>query len=493
MQVDPGTVDAGPGADIGGPGGAETQGGARTEPRRTSPARRWMGPAGEALLPFVLARVIVLGVLALAHFIVDRTDPSHVGVAARVHEGLLGWDAGFYETIARVGYGAMGMQSLRFYPAVPALTHAVAWLPGVGDGTALLVVSNVAADVATVLLYILVRRETRNTLVARRAIWFLSLAPAAYVLVMGYAESTLLCLAIGCFLALRPSQGPLPDPKVDATSQPEAAMGRHAAGRWRVAMPPADAGPPTDAGPPADAMPPADAGLAADAGPAGAGAPASGTLPASAEVPASGIVPPNFVLAGVLAFLAAVTRPIGVLLALAVAVELLRWWARLRAGRRLAGVGATVAPVVGLAAFGLWSRHEVGDFWAPLSVQFQSKHHGALADPVVTLYHDVRGLWHGHVGTGLHVPWVVLALILLIVCCRKLPASYTVFSAAVLLVAVAGSNLDLFERYALSAFPLTIAAALTAGSRSLSGSCWALLPAALAAYALLAFLNISVP
>ena len=95
-------------------------------------------------------------------------------------------------------------------PAVPALTHAVAWLPGVGDGTALLVVSNVAAYVATVLLYILVRRETRNGLVARRAIWFLSLAPAAYVLVMGYAESTLLCLAVGCFLALRRSRAQAP-------------------------------------------------------------------------------------------------------------------------------------------------------------------------------------------------------------------------------------------------------------------------------------------
>ncbi len=383
-------------------------------------ARRLAGPAREALLPYVLARVVVLGVLALAHFIVDRTDPATVGVAARVHEGLLGWDAGFYETIARMGYAALGTQSLRFYPAVPALTHAVAWLPGVGDGAALLVVSNVAAYVATVLLYVLVRRETRDAMVARRAIWFLSLAPAAFVLVMGYAESTLLCLAIGCFLALRPT-------------------------------------PATEAGP--------------------------GTATS----------PPNFALAGVLAFLAALTRPIGVLLALAVAVELVRWWTRLHRGRRVAGLGATAAPLVGLAAFGLWSHHEVGDFWAPLSVQFQSSHHGALADPLVTAYHDVRGLWHGHVGTALHVPWVVLALFLLVVCWRTLPASYTVFSAAVLLVAAAGSNLDSFERYALSAFPLTISAALICGKPVVERVVLVLLPAALAAYALLAFLNISVP
>ena len=72
------------------------------------------------------------------------------------------------------------------------MTHAVAWLPGVGDGAALILVSNVAALVATVLSFVLVRRETADTDLARRSIWFLSLAPAAFVLVMGYAESVLL-------------------------------------------------------------------------------------------------------------------------------------------------------------------------------------------------------------------------------------------------------------------------------------------------------------
>jgi hypothetical protein len=376
--------------------------------------RRLVEPARQAIVPFVLARVVVLGVLALAHFIVDRTNPANAGVTARVHEGLLGWDAGFYETIARVGYAAMGSQSLRFYPAVPLLTHVVAWLPGVGDGAALLVVSNVAAFVATALLYVLVRRETADALVARRAIWVLSLAPAAYVLVMGYAESTLLCLALACFLALRPAPG-----------NPSRR--------------------------------------------------------------------PSFALAGLLAFLGALARPIGVLLALAVAAELVRWWVRLSRSQRLSGLAATAAAPVGLVAFGLWSRHVVGGFWTPLSVQFQSSHHGALADPLVTASRDVRGLWHGHVGTALHVPWVVLALVLLVVCWRKLPACYTVFTAAILVVAVAGSNLDSFERYALSAFPLSIAAALICGRPLVERVVLVLLPAALAAYALLAFLNISVP
>jgi hypothetical protein len=376
-------------------------------------------PAGEAVLPFLAARAVVLGALGLAHFVVDRTHPSTAGVAARVHEGLLGWDAGYYETIARVGYHPLGKEALRFFPALPALTHALAWLPGVDDGAALLVISNVAAFVATVLLFALARRETGDPALARRAIWFLSLSPAAFVLVMGYAESTLLCLSVGCFLALRPAPG---------------------------------------------------------AGP--------GHAPATR---------PNFALAALLGFAAALTRPIGALLALAVAVELVRWWIRLGRPRRLAGLVGVGAPLLGLAGFGIWAHHEVGDFWAPLRVQLESSHHGGLSDPFVTLLHDARGVLHGHVGTALHVPWVIVALVLLIVCWRRLPAAYTVFTAAVLAVAVAGTNLDSFERYALSAFPLAIAAAVLCRGPRAERVVLVLLPAVLAGYALLAFLNISVP
>ncbi len=389
----------------------------------TSIVTRLRQPVAEAVLPFLVARAVVIGALGLAHFAVDRLHPSGpgagAGAGARVHEGLLGWDAGYYETIARVGYHPLGKEALRFFPAVPALTHAVAWLPGVDDGAALLVVANVAAFVATVLLFALVRRETGDPLVARRAIWFLSLSPAAYVLVMGYAESTLLCLSIGCFLALRPAPG--------------AGPGHSAARR------------------------------------------------------------PNFALAGVLGFVGALTRPIGVLLALVVAVELVRWWIRLDRAQRLIGLGATAAPVLGLLAFGAWAHHEVGDFWAPLRVQFQSTHHGGLADPFVTLVHDARGVFHHHVGTALHVPWVIVAVGLLVVCWRRLPAPYTVFAAAVLAVAVSGTNLDSFERYALSAFPLAMAAAVVCRGPRIERAVLTILSAVLAGYALLAFLNISVP
>jgi hypothetical protein len=374
--------------------------------------RRLRQPLREALVPFVVARLIVGAALALAHFVVDRTHPATAGVAARVHEGLLGWDAGWYETIARAGYAPLGKESTRFFPALPALGHAVAWLPGVGDGAAVVAVSNLAALVATVLLFVLVRRELGDQDLARRSLWVLSLAPAAFVLVMGYAESTLLVCVLGVFVALRP---------------------------------------------------------------------------------AGSDTRPHFGPAAALGLVAALTRPIGVLVALAVLIELVRWWPRLGRPGRLAGISAVAAPLVGVGAFLTWSQHEVGDWWAPLRVQLESSHHGGLSDPFATLVHDARGIAHHHVGTALHVPWVMVALVLLVVCWRRLPASYTVFAAAVMAVAVAGSNLDSFERYALSAFPLSIGAALLLRGPRVERVVMTLLAAGLAGYALLAFLNISVP
>jgi hypothetical protein len=377
----------------------------------------------EAVLPYAVARAVVLGALGLAHFIVDRTHPATVGVAARVHAGLLGWDAGWYETIARQGYAPVGRQSLRFFPAVPVLTHGLTWL-GLGDGPALILLANVAAFAATAMLYVLARRETGRADVARRSLWVLSLLPAAFVLVMGYAESVLLVCALGCFLALRPASG---------TTSPTAATATATATR------------------------------------------------------------PHFAVAGLLAFAGALTRPIGVLLFLAVAAEVVRWWPRLGRSDRVAGLGALAAPFVGVFVFLAWSKHTVGDWWAPLRVQVQNAHHGGLSDPFVTLFHDAKGVLHHHVGTALHVPWVLLALAMLIVCWRRLPAPYTLFAAGVLAVAVAGANLDSFERYALSAFPLAIAAALLLTQSQIERAVLTLLSAGLAGYALLAFLNISVP
>jgi hypothetical protein len=77
---------------------------------------------------------------------------------------------------------------------VPLLGHV---------GLALLLLVQLAALGAGVLLYRLAVVETGDRSTARRATWLLALLPPATVLVLGYAEALLLVFAIGFFLCIR--------------------------------------------------------------------------------------------------------------------------------------------------------------------------------------------------------------------------------------------------------------------------------------------------
>ncbi len=359
-----------------------------------------------AIVPWVIARVIVGGALVFARELVTQGHPS-ASVAARVHQGLLGWDAGWYESIARHGYAGAGHASLRFFPLVPLLARALSSVPGTGAGAAVGVVSNVSAFVAVVLLAVLARRETGDAALARRAAWLVCLVPPAFTQVMGYAEGTFLALAIGTMLALR------------------------ARAWW---------------------------------------------------------------WAGALGLAAAATRPVGVLLVVPAAVEAFRGWRSTPARRRVARGAAVAGPAAGLVAFLGWVAWRYGDFLAPLRLQQQGAHRGGVADPVRTLAHDASFLVHGHhLGSALHLPWVVLAVGLLVVSLSRWPAAYGAFAAAVLAVSLTASNLDGFERYALSAFPLVLAGATVTAGRRVERSVLALAAAGLALYAMLAFTNLYVP
>ena len=111
----------------------------------------------------------------------------------------------------------------------------------------------------------------------------------------------------------------------------------------------------------------------------------------------------------------------------AVVVEL---WAHRRdavARRAWAGRGAAlVAPLVGAGAYLAWVGHRFGDPWLPFTVQEQSGHRGQFAVPIGAMWHDVVDAAHGHhLGSALHVPWVVLCVGLVVVAWRRLPGAPT--------------------------------------------------------------------
>jgi len=379
-----------------------------TEAGRSLLGRGWAAVSLVAV-PFALARAVVLAALGVAHLYVSHSHPAPA-VVFRVHQGLLAWDAGFYESIARFGYHPFGHQALRFFPLFPLAARLLSWLPG-GDGTSVVLLANLGALIGTALLVVLVRRETGDAALARRSAWLLSLAPPAFTLVLGYAEGMLLVFTVGTFLCIR-----------TATARQ---------GAWW--------------------------------------------------------------LAALLGYAAALTRPLGVLLVVPVAIEGWRRWRPAGATERLAIGAAVIAPVAGIVTFLSWSAAVYGDFWLPIRVQTSAGHHGGLTDPFATLLHDARGALHHHVGTALHVPWVILVVVLVVVAWRVLPAPYAAFSTAVVLVALSGTNLDSFERYALSAFPLVVVAARWLASRRVEVVVLTLSGAAMFAYALAAFVNRLVP
>lgn len=371
----------------------------------------FLGAIVEVLPAWLVARVVVLAALALAHGIVGRVRPGNAGAHLHVQQGLLTWDGGWYQSIAAHGYAASGTQSVRFFPAFPMAGRVLAWIPGIGTGPALVVLANLCSLAAMAALLLLVRADLGPRLgpdLARRSVWLLALAPAAYSLVLGYADGPLLLCSVVALYGVR-------------------------SGRWWWA---------------------AGAGLV------------------------GGLV-----------------RPVGILLVVPAIVEV--WRRRHDAATpaaRLAQAAAVLGPVVGTGSYLLWVDGQFGDPWLPFRVQQQLGHRGSLRLPLPAMWDNLRSVLHGHhLGSAAHVPWVLLAVALLVLAFRRLPATYGAFTAAVLVVALASSNLDSFERYALGAFPLVVAASTLTERRPVELAVLGCAGAAMAGYATLAFLGMVVP
>ena len=324
-----------------------------------------------AVVPWGVARVLVGVAYVVAIVVADELTPGDRPYHLR--QGLFAWDGTFYRDITNSGYGGVEEEALRFFPLVPLLARAVA-VPLFGDRElALVLVSNVAALVAGVLLVRLARRETGDDRLAERSAWLLALLPPALVLVLGYAESVLLALTIGAFLALRGQ-------------------------RWWVA-----------------------AALGVAAG---------------------------------------LCRPVGVALVLPAAVEAARGLRGLPWRDWVARAAAVLAPVVGLASYLAWVGAEFGDWRLPMRLQETEELRGGYANPLTRAWESLTGLFGDErFGDGLHAPWILLYLALVVVLLWRWPLAYGLYAGAMLVVALAADDIGSFERYGLSAFPLLLALA----------------------------------
>jgi hypothetical protein len=154
-----------------------------------------------ALPPWIVARVLV----GVAYVVVAAAadEMTRSGSTPKLDQHLLAWDGDWYDAIADRGYGPLPAEAVRFFPLFPLLGRGVGFLLLGNQGLGLVVVANLAALVAGMLIHRLALEETGEADLARRAAWFLALFPGAFVLVWGYAEGLLLVALIGAFLALR--------------------------------------------------------------------------------------------------------------------------------------------------------------------------------------------------------------------------------------------------------------------------------------------------
>jgi hypothetical protein len=192
-------------------------------------------------------------------------------------------------------------------------------------------------------------------------------------------------------------------------------------------------------------------------------------------------------IAAAVGFLAGLTRPVGMVLAVPALVEAVRT-------RDRAAAAPVIAPVAGSFAYLAWAAHLAPDFWYPLRVQQDTTRRGEWIDPFRAVGHATRELFTGdHVGAGVHAAAAVGLALLLVVLFRRWPLSFSLYATAALVVALSSRNLDSLERYGLATVPFVLAIADVASSETAERTVLVLAGATLVGASVLAFTGVMVP
>src|ERR1700726_1301311 len=180
------------------------------EPRPIASADRKDGllqlsaPYFKALTIYLCSRLVVfLGVIFGKIYIALGND-TWLGGTQWYHR-LLRWDSEWYKIIASEGYTYNGdpgqTQTVVFYPLYPALCRLVSEILRIDVVDAMLLVANLAAIAAALLLFKLVR-ERFDDRTALATVALISFFPASIFLSAGYTESLALLLMVAFFLAV---------------------------------------------------------------------------------------------------------------------------------------------------------------------------------------------------------------------------------------------------------------------------------------------------
>lgn len=193
-------------------------------------------------------------------------------------------------------------------------------------------------------------------------------------------------------------------------------------------------------------------------------------------------------------FLAGLARPVGVLLAVPVVVEAIRAAGGLHLRGLVTRLPAAAAPLAGMAVYLAWVQVRFGHALLPFRVQQADYLRGGLQNPASALVRSGVDFFRGSMEpNGMHFPWAVLLIVLVVASFRFWPASYGAFAAATLLVALSARRLGSLERYGFGAFPVALTLASVTARPHLDRMVSSASGGAVFGYSLLTFLNIYVP
>jgi len=199
-------------------------------------------------------------------------------------------------------------------------------------------------------------------------------------------------------------------------------------------------------------------------------------------------------VAAVLALLAGLARPVGVLLALPLFIEAWNGWRTATTRDRIVRGLAVIAPGVGMGIYLAYVGIRFGDPFEPLSVQNTATLRGGFVDPFSRLWRAFEDMVGGdRFGSGLHLVWAAIFAVLLVYVWRNLPKSYFAYCALTLVLGLSADNLDSFERYCFSTFPFIMGLAFATKNVETERAVLVLSSAGLFGYALLAFFGSWVP
>ena len=161
-------------------------------------------PYLKALTIYLCSRLVVFLGVVLGKAYIPLANDTSLGGSQWYHR-LLRWDSEWYKIIASEGYkynGDPGLtQTVVFYPLYPTLCRLVSELLRIDVVDSMLLVANLAAATAVLLLFKLVR-ERFGDRIALATVTMISFFPSSIFLSAGYTEPLALLLVVSFFLAV---------------------------------------------------------------------------------------------------------------------------------------------------------------------------------------------------------------------------------------------------------------------------------------------------